>query len=389
MIAPRKNARFKVREITVTQHGATYQTFELYGWLNGKMVRRRFKSRAEALGQKNLLEVEAASEPCEMTVRQTRLSSAQLAEAETAFARLGGRPLSLAVDWFLDTYRPPVTEKALAEAKAAFIADRERHVRPMTLRDYKLTLHDFAAAIGERNVHEVETAAVLEFLTGRNVGKKRWNNLRGDLHAFFEFCKGPPRQWVRENPVASVPKFTIARDVPAILTVTQAAELMRHVEEFEGGGLVPYFALALFAGLRPSIVEGEIWKLSRLKDPAQAIDLNLNVIRLGCEITKTNSVRQVKIRPNLAAWLTSYPLADYPLWVPGMKPLVTQVRKKFELSDDVLRHTWISMHVAAFKSLGEAALEAGNSETIIRRHYLNLVSEADAAAFWAIKPAGA
>jgi hypothetical protein len=44
------------------------------------------------------------------------------------------------------------------------------------------------------------------------------------------------------------------------------------------------------------------------------------------------------------------------------------------------------MHVARFKSLGTAALEAGNSETMIRRHYLNLVSEADANKFWSIKP---
>ena len=44
------------------------------------------------------------------------------------------------------------------------------------------------------------------------------------------------------------------------------------------------------------------------------------------------------------------------------------------------------MNVAKFKSLGAAALEAGNSETMIRRHYLNLVSEADANKFWSIRP---
>lgn len=154
-------------------------------------------------------------------------------------------------------------------------------------------------------VDEVKTADVLEFLTGRNVGKKRWNNLRGDLNAFFEWCKAPPRQWTQENPVDAVPKFKITRGVPEILTAARAAALMKHVEKYENGDLVPYFAMALFAGLRPSIVEGEIWKLSRLQEPARAIDLDLGVIRLSPEITKTKAVRQIKIQPNLMNWLLS------------------------------------------------------------------------------------
>jgi hypothetical protein len=44
----------------------------------------------------------------------------------------------------------------------------------------------------------------------------------------------------------------------------------------------------------------------------------------------------------------------------------------FGLTHDVLRHTYISMFVAKFRSMGEAALQAGNSESIIRRHYLDL-----------------
>jgi hypothetical protein len=52
----------------------------------------------------------------------------------------------------------------------------------------------------------------------------------------------------------------------------------------------------------------------------------------------------------------------------------------------VLWHSFISMHVAKFKSLGAAALEAGSSETMIRRHYLNLVGKGEAERFWSIAP---
>ena len=66
--------------------------------------------------------------------------------------------------------------------------------------------------------------------------------------------------------------------------------------------------------------------------------------------------------------------------------MIQHAREKFSIGDDVLRHTFISMHVARFKSLGDAALQAGNSEAIIRRHYLNLVGKADAKLFWGIAP---
>jgi|GEM_PF-5134616 len=60
--------------------------------------------------------------------------------------------------------------------------------------------------------------------------------------------------------------------------------------------------------------------------------------------------------------------------------------KKFNLTHDVLRHTFISMFVAKFRSIGEAAIQAGNSESIILRHYLDLKNAAEADQFWAILP---
>ncbi len=51
-----------------------------------------------------------------------------------------------------------------------------------------------------------------------------------------------------------------------------------------------------------------------------------------------------------------------------------------------MRHTFISMFVAKFRSIGEAALQAGNSETIIRKHYLDLKDAAEAEEFWGILP---
>jgi hypothetical protein len=51
-----------------------------------------------------------------------------------------------------------------------------------------------------------------------------------------------------------------------------------------------------------------------------------------------------------------------------------------------MRHTFISMFVAKFRSIGEAAIQAGNSEGIIRRHYLDLKSAGEAETYWSIVP---
>src|ERR1019366_9059666 len=243
-----------------------------------------------------------------------------------------------------------------------------------------------AAFPGPRAVHAIDTAAIQRFLAGRQVGRKRLNNLRGDLSAFFAWCGAAPRRWAAENPVLSIPKFKLTRGVPEILTADQAERLMAYAEAYKEGAMVPYFAFCLFAGIRPSFQNGEIRKLADLDDPSKAVDQALGVIRIIPEVAKTNSVRQVTIQPNLAAWLMRYPLTKCPLIPPNAQAMIAAVRKKFAIGDDMLRHTFISMHVARFKSLGTAALEAGNSETMIRRHYLNLVSEADAVKFWAIAP---
>jgi hypothetical protein len=44
------------------------------------------------------------------------------------------------------------------------------------------------------------------------------------------------------------------------------------------------------------------------------------------------------------------------------------------------------MFVAKYRSMGEAALQAGNSESIIRKHYLDLKSPAEAEEFFDILP---
>ncbi len=386
--------QFTVRRIEITEHGCDYQTHLVAGYLNGKRVRRRFKNREEALGEKNRLEVQAANRAGSIRTTVTRLSQAQVVEAEACIQNLQGRSLADAVTWYLANYRPPVTDMPLSEAGAAFLEDRAQHVRPPTLRDHKRSVRLLCDAFPGRTVSSVTTGDIQRFLRLRQLGCKRFNNVRSDLHAFFAFCRTAPREWTRTNPVSPIPTFKIHRGLPDVLTAKKAAELMSVLEHYTGGSrsahppgyLVPYFAMCLFAGIRPGTEHGEISKLGAAPDIAKYVNLDLGVIRIMPDMAKTRSIRQIMIQPNLKAWLLRYPLSKYPLTVRNMIEQISPVRKMFGLTNDVLRHTFISMHVARFKSLGDAALQAGNSEAMVRKHYLNLVSDEEAKAFWDIVP---
>ena len=117
-----------------------------------------------------------------------------------------------------------------------------------------------------------------------------------------------------------------------------------------------------------------------------AVNLEAGVIKISAEVSKVREPREVVIQPNLAAWLRAYPLDKFPIVLGNFKKRRQKFAQQFNLTHDVLRHTFISMFVAKFRSLGEAAIQAGNSEAIIRKHYLDLKTAAEAEKFWSIVP---
>jgi len=156
---------------------------------------------------------------------------------------------------------------------------------------------------------------------------------------------------------------------------------MEWCEMNHDGKLVPFAMLCLFAGIRPDLYEGEISKLN-----PEHVRLGTGVIFIEPEVSKVRMKRAITILPNLAAWLSAHPLEKLPIMPRGFRRLRLKFRKQFDLSHDMLRHTFISMFVGKFRSLGEAALQAGNSESIIRKHYLDLKTTAEAEEFFGIVP---
>jgi integrase len=359
------------------------------GRLHGVRIRKNFKTREEAIAEKATQELKALQADAGLQSATTFLSEEQLREAETAFNRLKEKPRSLSfyLDYALTNYREPETQRLLADAVADYTAakDHEREqdqISESHLVFLKRDLKRFVRSFPKATVAELTAERLINYF---NLGKpslKTYNNRRGIVSTFLKFAF--QRGWISENPIAKVPHHRIRRKRGAVATLStaKAAELMAAVEALDGGRFVPFFALCLFAGIRPCVRTGEILRLK-----PEDVNLETGFIFVSADVSKVREPRKVTIQPNLAAWLKAYPPTDERPIVPkNLQHVRARLAKAHGLSHDIMRHTFISMFVAKFRSIGEAAIQAGNSEAIIRKHYLDMKSQTEAEEFFGIMP---
>ena len=415
--ATRKKA-ISPRLVSYRKNGKTYEAYEV-GWTDPETrvrKKKRFKTEAEARTFAGMKSIESTNVRNATTPILTTLADSEVREAESAKQRLGDRySLTKAVDFFLNHYAAPDSSIELRNAITEFLGDKEGTLRERSIRQLKSVLTAFSKRIGpETPLHEITKEDCERFLgkikakDGGAASKKTWNNYRGDLHCFFAWASESGRKYAAENPVSEIVKHRKTnRGLPGVLTLSQCEELLHFVatgevsdsrreeaekdekrasflKAYKPGRLARYFALAIFTGIRTG-PDGELYKLAAHPDRERLIDLGNKVIHIEPEISKTGHYRQIKIRDNLLKWLNRFPGEIFPS---NFDRDVKGIRREFGLGHDVLRHTFISMHVAAFRSIGDAALEAGNTEQIVKLHYLNLRGQRDGKAFWKITPPG-
>lgn len=363
-------------------------SWRVNGWLHGVRIRKNLPTREEAAAEKLALELRALQISAGMRPALTLLTDPQLREAEDAFRRLADqpKPLRFFLDYALANYKAPEQEKRLTEAVDDYIATRTRDHERQILSKRMLGALTFELGHLKKHfpigpVSQCNIDNLTAYLERGKPQLKTYNNRRGLISTFFKFaCQ---KGWAAGNPVERTPYYRINHRRGSAVTITaeKAADLMEYIETHLDGELVPYFAICLFAGVRPCVRYGEITKLQ-----PESVRLDTGVIRIEPEVSKVRMPRNVIIQPNLAAWLRAYPLSEFMIVPPDSTNNRRPIFARFGLTHDVLRHTFISMFVAKFRSMGEAALQAGNSESIIRKHYLDLKSKEEAERFFGILP---
>ena len=122
-----------VKQITCREHGTEYQTWMVDGYVNGKRIRIRCKDEAEAAMRKSEKETEAINAERSSRFIQTRLTAAQLNEAEACFDRLAPKyTLTEAVDFFFKHYHRPDFQISIGDASTRFRTALEGQVRDLS-----------------------------------------------------------------------------------------------------------------------------------------------------------------------------------------------------------------------------------------------------------------
>src|SRR5260221_10830987 len=134
-----------IKQVTLKQHGYTYQAWEVHGYRpDGTRIRIRCKSEDEARIRKSEQETAAINSERASRFIPTRLTALQLSEAESCFDRLAPKyNLTQAVDHFLKHYHAPDFQISISDAFTKFQAAMAGTMRDRTLVGIKSTLGQF------------------------------------------------------------------------------------------------------------------------------------------------------------------------------------------------------------------------------------------------------
>lgn len=375
-----------------------YSSHRVQGWKeDGKWMRKQFKKRADAERFVALKRVELENKGRAQQMVLSPLNQQQLDSAVRAYDLLGDTySLDEAVEYFLENHRPPDFQINLKDGIKLYRDERERDgVRDRTIKQTNSVLSMFTVEADNCMVHKVTPQKIESFLRGLRAkdGKspakrKTWNNYRNDLNHFFRWCstkdKATNRPWTFTNPVESVRYFKAKqiaeqRDDVVTTEVEDVVRMFSTLMRWRDGVLVKPYALAFFAGIRP---DGELRKLAPLAK--KLINLRTRRISIPAHVSKTSTARMVNISENLAVWLKAY--SDKPIIPTNWDRLNKRFRAHFGLTHDETRHSFVSYYVAKHRSVGDAALQAGNSESVVHEHYLDLRTMEEGTEFFGITP---
>jgi len=365
---------------------------------NGKRVRRSFATPAKAKQaiREHLARQKADSEAQAILQRRIgekadKLGTDDLLDAAAAKDVLSGAvTLTDAARFWIEHNRPDGPRKTIAQLVEDYVASRRKaNRRPETIRDIRVRLGagvSYMNGVGERDPHgfakdfaatdcrHVTTTDLERWLENAPSDSER-RKARTHLVGLFNFAK--KRKYVRDNPAEPIDIPTVDTDTtPYVLPVADAQKLMA-VAELDAPEMVPYFALCLFAGIRPIEARRLDWK---------DIHLRKRSIFIRKDVSKTRDERYVDIADNLLAFLVEHKSTGQVFF--SRKPF-DRVRRKAGIrwEHDCLRHSFGSYHLAEHGNAGETALQMGHRQLgMLFKHYRQAVEKPEATRFWKIKP---
>jgi integrase len=352
-----------------------------FGTRQGQRLQRSFKTKADAklaideqADQKNLEHIDQKNR----RVAVFDLPDKQRIDVISALEKLdGSATLTEAVEFYLGHTSPPGGARTVNSVLTEYIEAKKRaNRRQRTIQDIQTRLGRFAKDHGETSLHELTTSDLEKWLNKHDYQQISRLNYRTALTGFFNFAV--KRGYAQANPAQGIERPTLDEKIPEILTVEECRELLASAEEHRPK-MAPYFAICLFAGLRPAEAAGVDWK---------HINLSARTITVRPEVAKKRRQRIIDISDNLLAWLTRYRQTSGRLYY--MRKEFEKVRSKAEgvtWANDIMRHSYGSYHLAQHQDAARTALQMGHMSTdILFNHYRELVTKKETEEYWTTAP---
>jgi site-specific recombinase XerD len=267
----------------------------------------------------------------------------------------------------------------LQDAVDSLLARRQTEGKSRkTIIDLDYRLKRFVEAFGGgAPISDIGTKDTDRWLTqlSETFSPQSVKNFRRVVHGLFTHAVS--RGWAEKNPVKDSLNPKVKHKDVCIYTPTQAKAMLTHCAEDARAALV----LSMFSGLRTAEIVGLDW---------EQVDLaagHVRVIR-----SKTGRPRMAHLPPNAVAWLKQSKSRRGLVWAQSDRVLAQRweaARTDAEIAEalpNAGRHSFGSYRAAITQDLPKVAFEMGNSVEMVRRHYQEIVTKAQAAKYWAIKP---
>ncbi|CAN5237555.1 hypothetical protein BH20VER2_BH20VER2_12450 [soil metagenome] len=313
-------------------------------------------------------------------------------EYRTAREMMQGVSLIDAATFYQLHHGEHLTRKSVADAVDEMIANkRSNGAGELHLADLRYRLGALKEAF-HCDLSALTPDAIKTFFGALQLGQRSHNNFLRAVRGFFAYAQ--KHGWLPKESdlLARVDKRREKSAPVGIFSPAELAELLVHASP----QLATCLALGAFAGLRAEEILRLEWS---------DVDRRPGYVEIGAHKAKTATRRLVPTAGNLAKWLALAPREHSRVW-PLSKPwflesirdavrAVNEARKRrekgakfvpFTWKQNGLRHSYISYRLAEIQDTNRVALEAGNSPSMIFKHYRELATPDDAKSWFAIQP---
>jgi integrase len=364
---------------TSSNHGKPCFLVDLLPSITGKgRVRRFFPTRlkAEEFARAFLADNRSLGQDANHWLHSLSTSQrTELVLGVEKLARLGFSPLQAAS--FLETQCRQPESVSLGDLVARFLSEKAaRRCRPRYLGKLRATLGAFSANRQAQAASGISQEDVRAFVRGNGWAAATRKSYLGDLRAFFGWAIR--RKLLQEDPSSAEEAPILDDKPPGVLPAAAVARVLEVCQRTDPG-MLPFFAVGLFGGLRSQ----EALRLS-------ASDILADFVEIKAAKAKTRQRRLVPISPQLRAWLNAGISAGADFPPPNWRLRWLAIREAAGLRQDwpanAARHSFVSYHFAKYGSASQTAAIAGHSEGMLFRHYRALVSPTEADAFFGLLP---